>query len=180
MEKEMFGVGDYIVYGHNGICRVVDITHPDIAGTDNRRLYYVLVPEKTKSSRLFCPADNDKIVLRKIITADEAKEIIEETKTIEPLAVSNERLRDDSYKNAMKSCDLRQCVQVIKALLIRKKEREDNGKKITATDERYLKQAEEDLYGELSIATGRGWEEIKELVIANCACAKVQTEQKND
>lgn len=168
MEREKFGVGDYIVYGHNGICQVVDITHPDIAGTDNGRLYYVLIPEKTKDSRLFCPADNDKIILRKIITADEAKAIIEETKTIEPLTVSNERMRDDSYKNAMRSCDLRQCVQVIKALLIRKKEREDNGKKITATDERYLKQAEEDLYGELSIATGRDRNEIKELIVANC------------
>lgn len=163
----MFSVGDYIVYGHNGICQVVDITHPDIAGSDNNRLYYVLVPEKTRDSKLFCPADNDKIVLRKIISAKEAHEIIEESKTIEPLAISNERMRDDSYKSAMKSCDLRQCVQVIKTLL-RKKEREANGKKITATDERYLKQAEEELYAELAIATGQDWEDIKEAIMMNC------------
>ncbi len=164
----MFNIGDYIVYGHNGICQVIDITHPDIAGSDNNRLYYVLVPEKTKDSKLFCPADNDKIVLRKIISAEEAREIIEESKTIEPLVISNERMRDDSYKNAMKSCDLRQCVQVIKTLLLRKKEREENGKKITATDERYLKQAEEELYGELAIATGQEWEDIKETIMTNC------------
>ena len=30
----MFHVGDYIVYGSNGICRVEEITHPDIAGID--------------------------------------------------------------------------------------------------------------------------------------------------
>ena len=164
----MFSVGDYIVYGHNGICQVVDMTQPDIAGSDNNRLYYVLVPEKTRDSKLFCPADNDKIVLRKIISAQEAHEIIEESKTIEPLAISNGRMGDDSYKSAMKSCDLRQCVQVIKTLLLRKKEREANGKKITATDERYLKQAEEELYAELAIATGQDWEDIKEAIMMNC------------
>ena len=47
----MFHVGDYIVYGSNGICRVEEITHPDIAGIDEDKLYYVLVPEKTRDSR---------------------------------------------------------------------------------------------------------------------------------
>ncbi|MGN0150908.1 MAG: CarD family transcriptional regulator [Wujia sp.] len=164
----MFDIGDYIVYGHNGICQVVDITHPDIAGSDSSRLYYVLIPEKLRDSKLFCPADNDKIALRKIISEDEAQKIIEESKTIEPLVISNERMRDDSYKNAMKSHDLRQCVRVIKSLLIRKKEREENGKKVTATDERYLKQAEEELYSELAIATGRDWENIRDIIMMNC------------
>lgn len=164
----MFKIGDYIVYGHNGICRVEDITHPDITGADSGRIYYVLIPEKSKDSRLFCPADNDKIVIRKIISADEAVEIIEESKTIEPLSISNDRMRDDSYKSVMKSCDPRRCVQVIKALLIRKREREISGKKITATDEKYLKMAEAELCDELAIATGLAREDIKEQIISNC------------
>lgn len=164
----MFDIGDYIVYGHNGICRVADITHPDIMGADSDRLYYVLIPEKTRDSKLFCPADNDKIALRRIISTEEAQEIIEESKTIEPLWITNDRMRDDSYKNMVKNSDLRQCVKVIKALLIRKKEREESGKKITATDERYLKMAEEGLYSELAIATGQDMEEIKEQIMSNC------------
>lgn len=139
----MFHVGDYIVYGSNGICRVEEITHPDIAGIDEDKLYYVLVPEKTRDSRLFCPTDNSRVVLRSVITADEAAALMEEVKEIEPLQVESERMRDDSYKKAMKSCDLRQCVKVIKALLIRKEERESHGKKVTVTDERYMKLAEE-------------------------------------
>ena len=108
----MFHVGDYIVYGSNGICRVEEITHPDIAGIDEDKLYYVLVPEKTRDSRLFCPTDNSRVVLRSVITADEAAALMEEVKEIEPLQVESERMRDDSYKKAMKSCDLRQCVKV--------------------------------------------------------------------
>ena len=164
----MFDIGDLIVYGKNGICKVVDITHTDLFGADNDKLYYVLIPEKTRSSRLFCPTDNDKIAIRKVVSEEEARDIIYESRDIEPMAVENERMRDDSYKMAMKSCDLRQCIRVIKALLIRKKEREDSGKKITATDEHYLKLAEEGLYSELSLAMGKDVAEIKQLVLQNC------------
>lgn len=164
----MFDVGDYIVYGQNGICKVADITHLNLDGVDDSRLYYVLIPEKTRDSKLFCPADNDRIVIRKVISADEAMQIIEESKSIEPLHITNERARDDSYKIAMKSCDLRQGISVLKTLLIRKKEREEIGKKITATDERYLKQAEEGLFSELAIATGISKDEVKEIMISNC------------
>lgn len=165
----MFDVGDYIVYGQNGICQVVDITHPDISGADNSRLYYVLVPEKTRESRLFCPADNDKIVLRKVVTADEARSILDDAKELEPMSIANDRLRDDSYRQVLRNGDLRLWVQFIKALMLRKREREDSGKKITATDERYLKIAEEGLCSELAIATGENKDEIKKYIIDVCA-----------
>lgn len=161
----MFDVGEFIVYGKNGICKVVDITHPDIAGSDNERLYYVLVPERTRDTKLYCPADNDKIAIRRIVTAEEAKQILNESQDISPLVVENERNRDDSYKTVMKSSDLRQWIQIVKALLIRKKQREESGKKITLTDERYLKMAEEGLYSELALATGYDVEMIKEQIV---------------
>ncbi len=164
----MFQVGDYIVYGSNGICRVEEITHPDIEGSTPDKLYYVLVPEKTRDSRLFCPTDNNRVVLRSVITAEEAKALLEEVKEIEPLKIQSERQRDDTYKKAMKSCDLRQCVQMIKALLIRKEEREANGKKVTVTDERYMKLAEDGLYSELALAMGIDREEIKEKFLDYC------------
>lgn len=160
----MFDVGEYIVYGQNGICRIEDITHPDISGYDDDRLYYVLVPEKSRDSRLFCPIDNTKVVLRKIVTAQEAMEAIGEADRMEPLRVSNDRMRDECYKNVMKSCELKQWIQIIKTLLIRKKEREAVGKKITATDERYLNAAQEVLFTEVAIATGKDKDEVKDLV----------------
>ena len=162
----MFGVGEYIVYGQNGICRIEDITHPDISGYDDNRLYYVLVPERSRESRLFCPTDNTKVVLRKIVTAEEAMNAIGEAETMEPLMVANDRMRDECYKNVMKSCELKQWLQIIKTLLIRKKEREAAGKKITATDERYLNAAQDVLYTEVSIATGKNKDEVKQLVLS--------------
>ncbi len=162
----MFDVGEYIVYGQNGICRIEDITHPEISGYDDNRLYYVLIPERSRESRLFCPTDNTKVVLRKIVSAKEAMEAIGEAESMEPLKVTNDRMRDECYKSVMKSCDLKQWLQIIKTLLIRKKEREAAGKKITATDERYLNAAQEVLYTEVAIATGKNKDEVKKLVLS--------------
>ena len=39
---KMFEIGEYIVYGVKGVCRIEDITHIDISGADKDRLYYVL------------------------------------------------------------------------------------------------------------------------------------------
>ena len=47
MKKEvtrMFEIGEFIVYGHKGICKVEDITYLDMSGADKDRLYYVLNP----------------------------------------------------------------------------------------------------------------------------------------
>ena len=105
----------------------------------------------------------------KVVFADSGKEGPNcEAENIEPLIIENDRMRDASYKNAIKSSDLVQWIKIIKTLLIRKKEREEAGKKITATDERYLKLAEEGLYSELALATGRDKEEIQEIILSNC------------
>ena len=45
----MFEKGEYIVYGHNGICEVEDITHLNLSGVDKGKLYYVLAPLNKKA-----------------------------------------------------------------------------------------------------------------------------------
>ena len=34
---KMFEIGEYIVYGVKGVCRIEDITHIDISGADKDR-----------------------------------------------------------------------------------------------------------------------------------------------
>ena len=68
----MFNIGDYIVHGRNGVCKVVDITHIDMSGADKDKLYYALVPMKSEDSKIFYPVDSDKVVMRPIVTKKEA------------------------------------------------------------------------------------------------------------
>lgn len=148
----MFEVGEYIVYGIKGVCRIEDITHIDISGADKDRLYYVLSPIGKGSGKIYAPTDNQKVMMRRIITKEEAKSLIEELPQIELLWVPDDKQREAKYKEALNTCDYRAWVSIVKTLYLRKQERVAQGKKITALDERYMRTAENELYSELSLA----------------------------
>lgn len=150
----MFETGDYVVYGHNGICQVMGVTTMDMPGISKERLYYILCPEGQKEGKIFTPVDNDKMVLRKVMKQEEAEKLIAEIPSIEILEVMDEKRREEQYKECIKSCECRELIRIIKTIYLRKQERLSQGKKVTAVDERYLKMAEDNLYSELSILLG--------------------------
>lgn len=150
----MFGIGDYIVYGTSGVCKVEDITTLNLDGISRDRSFYVLTPLSQSGGKIFTPVDNQKSLMRRILNEEEAAELIEEMPQIEELWIANEKQREENYKECMRSCDCREWIKIIKTLYLRKMERSAQGKKITATDEKYLKMAEEALYSELSIPLG--------------------------
>ena len=53
---------------------------------------------------------------------------------------------------------------MIKALYLRRKDRMDQGKKMTDLDERYFKTAEENLYSELALSLGMPREAIVDYI----------------
>jgi len=147
----MFRKGEYIIYGTKGVCEVMDITTIKREGIPDDRLYYLLHPLNVKGSQVFTPVDNDKIIMRPLISRKEAEELISDIPQIEELSVPSEKLREQTYKDCIRTGDCREYVKIIKTLYHRKRARVANGKKITATDERYLKQAEDALHSELAI-----------------------------
>lgn len=150
----MFETGDYIVYGNTGICRVMGVTTMDMEGIPKNRLYYILRPDGQTEGKIFTPVDNHKMVMRKMMSKEEAENLIEEIPDIEVLGVADDKLREEKYKECIRSCECRELIRIIKTIYLRKKERISQGKKVTAVDERYLKLAEENLYSELSMLLG--------------------------
>ena len=160
----MFEVGEFVVYGSKGVCRIVDISHIDISGADKDRLYYVLSPIGDKNAKIYAPTDNLKITMRKVISKEEADKLILELPEIELLWVPDDKQREAKYKEVMRTCDYRAWVSIVKTLYLRKKERTAQGKEITALDERYMKAAENELYGELSLTLGIPREEMEDYI----------------
>ena len=81
----MFEKGGYIVYGTTGVCEIEDITSPNIEGVAEDRLYYVLNPCFKKGNRIFTPVDNEKVVIRAVMTQEEAASLVDEIPDIEEL-----------------------------------------------------------------------------------------------
>jgi CarD family transcriptional regulator len=147
----MFATGEYVVYGHTGICKVMGVTTMNMDGISKDRLYYVLQPDGRSEGSIFTPVENGKQVLRKMITKDQAEELFAEIPSIEAIEINDNKQREEQYKQCLKSCDCRELIRVIKTIHQRKKIRLAQGRKVTATDEKYLKMAEEKLYSELSV-----------------------------
>ncbi len=150
----MYEKGNYVIYGGKGVCEVMDVKTMNIDGIPKDKLYYVLKPYAQKSGMIYAPVDSQKTVMRKIITKEEADALIEDIPNIEDVWVANERQREEHYKECLRTCQCRDLVRVIKTLYRQQKRRVAMGKKPTATDDRYMKQAEDSLYSELSLSLG--------------------------
>ncbi|MCD7818811.1 MAG: CarD family transcriptional regulator [Lachnospiraceae bacterium] len=160
----MYSVGDYVVKANNGVCRVEDIVHLDVSNVSKDKLYYLLIPQADKGAKLYVPVDTNSTSIRSVLSEEMAWDIIEKIPDIEEAWIANDKLREQEYKEALKSCDPELLVSIIKNIYLRKKKRLSEGKKSTSVDERYFKMAEQALYSELAFAIGRDPQEINEII----------------
>lgn len=150
----MFQKGEYVVCGNNGICKVTDISTLNMASAPKGRLYYVLKPVYAEASTVYIPVDNHKISIRPALTEKETHELIAKIPSLEQIWVENDKQRENTYKEYLTKNSCEDCVRIIKTIYLRKQDRLAKGQKIIGLDERYLRQAEDLLYGELAIALG--------------------------
>jgi len=160
----MFQVGDYIVCGSNGVCKVEEVGPLRLSRVSKDRTYYTLKPVYDAGGKIFIPVDNDKVVLRFILSKEQVMELLEEIPQIDRLWIKDEKKREQEYKSAVNSCDCKRLVQIIKTLYFRKRERIRNGKKMTAVDDRYFHIAEERLYEELALALSISKNEVEKYI----------------
>lgn len=64
----MFEVGDFIIYGSNGVCRVENVGSMDMKGVPSDKMYYTLVPVYSSKTKVFTPVDNAKVIMRPVIS----------------------------------------------------------------------------------------------------------------
>ena len=160
----MFEKGQYIIYGIRGVCEVMDITTIDRPGGPQGKLYYVLRPYYHQDSKIVTPVDSDKTVIRPLLTREEALELIDRIQDVQEMEVTEDKQREERYKEALKTCDCRVWVSMIKALYLRRKDRIEQGKKMTDLDERYFKTAEENLYSDLALSLGMSRDEMVDYI----------------
>ena len=147
----MFKINDYVIYGGNGVCKVVDVGVPEISRLDGKKEYYTLEPVY-ESGKIFTPVDNDKVVMRRIISKEEADELINSIPSMKVEWVEDMKDRENKFKDIIHNYDCIGFIKIIKTIIERKKQCASDGKKISSNDKNYLKRAQEYLCGELAIA----------------------------
>ena len=150
----MYQIGELVQYGTSGVCRVEEIVQ-DVPGLQIDTKCYLLVPVSKKEERIYTPVDNDKVKMRRILSSEEVKELMERASDMEELVIVNEKQCESIYREELYSVDCRRWLALLKTLYARRVARVAIGKKITATDERYLKSVEDRLKEEFSLTIGQ-------------------------
>ena len=148
----MFQIGDCVVSSTNGICNIEDQVWLDLSG--EKRMYFLLIPMKDTSSKLYIPVDSAEKRIRKAMTEDEATKLLASLKVIPELEIKNEKFCEKEYKAAVYSGDPVMLAKVIKTIYLRREKRLSSGKKTTVIDDRYFKTAIHVLHSELAYALG--------------------------
>ena len=168
----MFQKGEFVIYGSKGVCEITDISTIDISGMNREKLYYFLRPVNDRDGKIFIPVDSDKTRMRRILTKEEARELVESIPQIGYLGIEDEKQREACYRQAVNDCDCRQWVMVLKTLWKRNRERTARGKKETAMDKKYFRIAQDNLYTELAVSLKIGTDEVKEYIAGKIEAAQ--------
>lgn len=144
----MFTAADMIIYGTHGVCKITEIEEKTILG--EKKKYFVLKPIKSDSSTYFVPQDNEMLVakMRKLLSAEQINELIDSMSNESAIWIENENERKEKYKEIISRGNHKELIKMIKAIFFEKKEREGSGKRLHVSDEHFLKDAEQLLYGE--------------------------------
>lgn len=161
----MFSIGDYMVYGINGVCRVQDICASPFDKKDTRTFYLLKPLGASEGSVIYTPTDNAQVLMRPLMTKEQAAELIERMPGLEPLEVPMEKMRRDLYRQAMQSCDPEQYVRLIKTVYRRRMDMIQQHKRLSETDSDFERNAKLSLYHELSVVLDVKFAEVEQYLI---------------
>lgn len=165
--RTLYKVGDLILYGGTGVCRVTEIVPKRASRTAPERLYYVLTP-LYQTGTITTPVDNDKVFTRPVISREEAMRLIDQIPTIQAEAYNNQNLQqlENHYKSELESHDCLDLLRLTMSTYRKKAEREQAKLKFGAVDRRYMERAENLLFGELAVALDITRENVQDFIHA--------------
>lgn len=149
----MYQIGELILYGGTGVCRVVDVVAKRFSRAEPEKLYYVLRPLYS-SGTITTPVENGKVFTRPVISRDEAIALIDTIPSIHAEAYHNSNLQqlESHYRSELESHDCHDLLRLTMSTYQKKVEREKAKLKFGAVDRRYMERAENLLFGELAVA----------------------------
>lgn len=161
----MFKEGQLVMYGSMGVCKIAKIGPLEFGDDKDETLYYFLEP-LYKSGTFYAPVDNKKISLRKIISKKAAKDLISEIGKIKGEIITTPSIQQLSqqYQDIIDLHDCKALLSLKKSILAKEKDAIKNKKKLGQIDRKFMKKADELLYGELAAALNMDIEKVEVMV----------------
>ena len=141
--------GDVVIYGAEGVCRVVDITEKKFG--NELIQYYVLEKIGKKESLTYVPANNERSLskMRHVLSKEEFTDLFkDEAQNLQ--WIDKDRDRQRAFKDIILFGNTKDLVCLIKTLYARQLQQQKAGKKLHISDERLFKDAEKIIKEEIA------------------------------
>lgn len=150
----MFSTGDIVMYTTYGICKISDIIEMSLGGKKNQ--YYVLHPLRESKTELTLPVDNPmtKIRLHPLLSEGDINDLIHQIPFMEVYWIERDNDRKTQFGDIVKSGDRKETLRLIKCIKYHAHDIKDKGRKLHATDETAMKDAEKLILDEFSYVLG--------------------------
>ena len=155
----MYQVGDAVLYGSNGICRIREVTRMESCGMVDD--FYVLKPVSSEATTVFVPLGSEILLSRMhpLLSPEAIRELLDSLEDAAPIWVENENQRKTLYREIMNSGDRSAIFRVYLTLRRLRSEREKKGKHLRVSDERSYRETERIFFDEVSLVLGWSREE---------------------
>ena len=160
----MLSRGDAVVYKCRGMYKVEEIGTLDFSFADSKKKYYTLQSIENAKDKAYVPTDDEKNI-RRPVSFEEAKHLLDCVDKIEVLSVKNEKFREQEYKDCISDFKPENWVRVLRTLYTRTKRRGS----MTSMDKKYQMLLEHALYSEMQSVLGISAAELSRLLTSNLA-----------
>lgn len=160
----MYQVGNQVVYGIHGVCRVVDQEERVV---DRKRVTYLaLEPVGQDGSRYLVPTHNAAAMakLRPMLSKQELEAMMDSEEVKTDGWIGDENQRKQVYRDLISSGDRAKLMQMVHTLYRHKAKQTAAGRKVHLCDDNFLRDAEKLLLGEVSIVMNLDAEQAKQFL----------------
>ena len=150
----MFQVGDQILYGIHGVCRIIGT---EIKSVDRKKVeYFVLEPVEQPGARYYVPTGNQAALskLKHILSAQQLDRLLESEEAKADCWIQDENLRKQRYRELIGSGDRAALISMVRTLHAHKASQLAAGRKFHLSDDNFLRDAEKLLNAEFSLVLG--------------------------
>lgn len=157
----MYQIGDLIVYGSTGVCRVEAVETPRHRPGEEERQYYLLRP-LYQDGTIRIPVDT-KVFMRPVISREEAEKLIDAIPGMNAEVYHERNFTQLAahYQEALGSHECSDLIELVMSIYAKKQYVESRKRKFGQVDARFMKRAESLLYGEFSVALGIPFDDVQ-------------------
>lgn len=175
MGKCKYKIGEYVVYGSNGICKINDIKDMTLSPIIGERNYYVLEQMNARSSTIYVATDNETLCakMRYVLTEKEILAILRGVKESSISWIDDRKMRAKSFYDILHNGSHEELLLMIGCIYLKGRELSEIGKRLSDSDSGILRSAEKIVREEFAFALGIESEKVGEFIRSELGIAPV-------